>query len=112
MNVKNAVTDHPILKTLAERWSPYGFENRPVSEADLRSLFEAAHWTTSSYNESFEAFQEKFALAAAGRFGSGWAWLCVKDGKLSICSTTNQDNPVMGEAVGGCGGTPVLGLDV
>ncbi len=61
---------------------------------------------------SFEAFQEKFAAAAATRFGSGWAWLCVKDGKLAICSTANQDNPLMGEAVGGCGGTPVLGLDV
>jgi Fe-Mn family superoxide dismutase len=60
----------------------------------------------------FEAFQEKFAAAAAGRFGSGWAWLCVKDGKLAICSTANQDNPLMGEAVAACGGTPVLGLDV
>jgi Fe-Mn family superoxide dismutase len=59
----------------------------------------------------FEGFQEKFAAAAAGRFGSGWAWLCVKDGKLAICSTANQDNPLMGEAAG-CGGTPVLGLDV
>jgi Fe-Mn family superoxide dismutase len=60
---------------------------------------------------SFETFQEKFAAAAAGRFGSGWAWLCAKDGKLAICSTANQDNPLMGETAG-CGGTPVLGLDV
>jgi Fe-Mn family superoxide dismutase len=59
---------------------------------------------------SFAAFQEKFAAAAAGRFGSGWAWLCKKDGKLAICSTANQDNPLMPEA--GCGGTPVLGIDV
>ncbi len=51
MNVKNATTDHPILKTLAERWSPYGFADRPVAEADLRSLFEAARWAASSYNE-------------------------------------------------------------
>ena len=51
MNIKKAVTDHPILKALAERWSPYGFEDRPVSEADLRSLFEAARWAASSYNE-------------------------------------------------------------
>ena len=58
-----------------------------------------------------DAFKEKFAAAAAGRFGSGWAWLCVKDGKLTICSTANQDNPLMGETAG-CGGTPVLGLDV
>ena len=51
MNVKNATTDHPILKILAERWSPYGFADRPVAEADLRSLFEAARWAASSYNE-------------------------------------------------------------
>jgi len=51
MNIKNAAADHPILKLLAERWSPYGFEDRPVSEADLCSLFEAARWAASSYNE-------------------------------------------------------------
>ena len=51
MNIKKAVTDHPILEVLAERWSPYGFEDRPVSDADLRSLFEAARWAASSYNE-------------------------------------------------------------
>lgn len=51
MNIKQAATDHPILKLLAERWSPYGFEQRPVPEADLRSLFEAARWAASSYNE-------------------------------------------------------------
>ena len=51
MNTKRAVTDYPILSILADRWSPYGFEDRPVSEADLRSLFEAARWAASSYNE-------------------------------------------------------------
>ena len=51
MTTKQAATDHPILKVLAERWSPYGFADRPVSEADLRSLFEAARWAASSYNE-------------------------------------------------------------
>ncbi|MBL0920977.1 MAG: superoxide dismutase [Phycisphaerales bacterium] len=61
---------------------------------------------------SFDKFKEQFAAAAAGRFGSGWAWLCVKGGKVEICSTPNQDNPLMGEAVAGCGGTPILGLDV
>jgi len=61
---------------------------------------------------SFDAFKEQFANAAATRFGSGWAWLCVKDGKLAVCSTPNQDNPWMGETFGGCGGQPVLGLDV
>jgi len=58
---------------------------------------------------SFETFKDAFSKAAATRFGSGWAWLCVTDGKLEVCSTPNQDNPLMGE---GCGGTPVLGLDV
>ncbi|MEY5044061.1 MAG: hypothetical protein RJA19_1288 [Bacteroidota bacterium] len=58
----------------------------------------------------FEAFQQKFAQAAATRFGSGWAWLCVKDGKLEVCSTANQDNPLMPNV--GCSGTPILGLDV
>ena len=51
MILKNATTDHPILKLLAERWSPYGFDDRSVPEADLRSLFEAARWAASSYNE-------------------------------------------------------------
>jgi len=51
MEIKRAATDHPILRTLAERWSPYGFDDRSVSEADLRSLFEAARWAASSYNE-------------------------------------------------------------
>ncbi len=51
MNIKKAETDHPILQLLAERWSPCGFEDRPVPEADLRSLFEAARWAASSYNE-------------------------------------------------------------
>ena len=58
---------------------------------------------------SFEGFKDTFSKAAATRFGSGWAWLCVTDGKLEVCSTPNQDNPVMGE---GCGGTPILALDV
>ncbi|MGE3107085.1 MAG: superoxide dismutase [Phycisphaerales bacterium] len=57
-------------------------------------------------------FKEKFAAAAAGRFGSGWAWLCAKGSGVAICSTPNQDNPLMGESVAGCGGTPILGLDV
>ena len=58
---------------------------------------------------SFEAFKEAFSKAAATRFGSGWAWLCVKNGQLEVCSTPNQDNPLMPN---GCGGIPILGIDV
>lgn len=59
-----------------------------------------------------DAFKESFSTAAATRFGSGWAWLIVKNGKLTVGSTANQDNPLMGEAVAGVAGTPILGLDV
>jgi Fe-Mn family superoxide dismutase len=60
---------------------------------------------------SYDAFKEKFAAAAGTRFGSGWAWLCVHPGgKLEICSTPNQDNPMMPGI--GCEGTPIMGLDV
>ncbi|MCB9033057.1 MAG: superoxide dismutase [Chitinophagales bacterium] len=60
---------------------------------------------------SFDAFKEEFAKAAATRFGSGWAWLCVKaDKSLCVCSSPNQDNPTMDIAE--CPGTPILGLDV
>ncbi|MGB3344745.1 MAG: superoxide dismutase [Aequorivita sp.] len=60
---------------------------------------------------SFDAFKEKFSNAAKTRFGSGWAWLCVhKGGKLEVCSTPNQDNPLMPNT--GCEGYPILGLDV
>ena len=60
---------------------------------------------------SFDAFKEQFGKAAVGRFGSGWAWLSVKDGKLCICSSPNQDNPHM-KGVSECPGRIVLGLDV
>lgn len=59
---------------------------------------------------SFEEFKSKFKAAALTRFGSGWAWLCSESGALTICSTANQDNPLM-ETVG-CGQTPILGIDV
>ena len=60
---------------------------------------------------SFDAFKDVFSKAAATQFGSGWAWLCVhNDGKLEVCSTPNQDNPLMKDV--SCGGTPILGLDV
>lgn len=61
---------------------------------------------------SVDAFKEKFEDAAKTRFGSGWAWLVVQGGKLAVVSTANQDSPLMGEAVAGTSGTPVLGVDV
>ncbi len=61
---------------------------------------------------SFDTFKEKFAAAGVGRFGSGWVWLVVQDGKLAIGSTANQDSPLMGKEVSGLSGTPILGLDV
>ena len=58
----------------------------------------------------FEKFKADFTAAGATRFGSGWAWLCVKEGKLCVCSTPNQDNPLMD--IADCKGTPILGMDV
>jgi Fe-Mn family superoxide dismutase len=60
----------------------------------------------------FDAFKEAFTGAAASRFGSGWAWLVLKDGKLAIGSTANQDSPLMGQDIAGLSGTPILGRDV
>ena len=59
---------------------------------------------------SLDGLKEKFNAAAATRFGSGWAWLCVKEGKLEVCSSANQDNTLMPGV--GCGGHPIMGLDV
>jgi Fe-Mn family superoxide dismutase len=61
---------------------------------------------------SFDAFKEKIEASGAGRFGSGWAWLVVNNGKLEVCSTANQDNPIMGKAIAGCEGKPIFGVDV
>jgi Fe-Mn family superoxide dismutase len=61
---------------------------------------------------SFDAFKEKFEAAGLARFGSGWAWLLLNQGRLEIASTPNQDNPLMGKAVAGCEGLPLLGADV
>jgi Fe-Mn family superoxide dismutase len=66
---------------------------------------------TSTFG-SFDALKEKIEAAGMGRFGSGWAWLVVNGGKLEICSTPNQDSPLMGKAVAGCEGHPIFGVDV
>lgn len=85
-------------------WTVMGPNAGGAPTGELASAIDAAFG-------SFEAFKEKFAAAGATRFGSGWAWLCVhKGGKLEVCSTPNQDNPLMPGT--GCGGTPILGMDV
>jgi len=62
---------------------------------------------------AFDHFKGEFKKAATTRFGSGWAWLCADgDGSVSVCSTANQDSPLMGKEIAGCDGTPILGLDV
>jgi len=61
---------------------------------------------------SFDSLKDKFEAAGVGRFGSGWAWLVVNAGKLEIVSTANQDSPLMGKAVAGCEGRPILAVDV
>ncbi len=79
----------------------------PNDKQDLGGELEEA---INSAFGSFDDFKEQFSKAAATRFGSGWAWLCVKDGILEICSSANQDNPMMPGI--GCGGTPIMGIDV
>ncbi|MFZ1703380.1 MAG: superoxide dismutase [Saprospiraceae bacterium] len=85
-------------------WEILHPENRGRLSGALLEAIETAYG-------SKEVFMEKFAAAAMTRFGSGWAWLCVHPGgKVEICSSANQDNPNMPGI--GCGGTPILGLDV
>ena len=85
-------------------WSVMGPNGGGAPSGDLADAINEAFG-------SYDGFKEKFAAAAGTRFGSGWAWLCVHDGgKVEICSTPNQDNPLMPEV--GCGGTPILALDV
>jgi Fe-Mn family superoxide dismutase len=84
-------------------WSVMNPEGKGYLSGELKDAIEAAFG-------SKEAFMEAFSKAAATQFGSGWAWLCVhKGGKVEVCSTPNQDNPLMPNS---CGGTPILGLDV
>ena len=85
-------------------WSTMGPNAGGTPTGDLAAAIDEAFG-------SFEAFKDAFSKAAATRFGSGWAWLCVqKGGKVEVCSTANQDNPLMPGI--GCDGTPILGLDV
>tara|TARA_B110000091_G_scaffold197905_1_gene226505 strand:- start:1984 stop:2592 length:609 start_codon:yes stop_codon:yes gene_type:complete len=85
-------------------WSVMNPEGKGSLSGDLKDAIDTAFGTK-------EAFMEAFSKAAATQFGSGWAWLCVlPGGKVEVCSTPNQDNPLMPGVT--CGGTPILGLDV
>jgi len=85
-------------------WEVMNPEGKGYLSGALKDAIEATYG-------SVDAFKDAFAKAAGTRFGSGWAWLCVhKGGKVEICSTPNQDNPLMPSV--GCGGTPILGIDV
>ena len=85
-------------------WKVMNPEDKGSLSGELKEAIETAYG-------SKEAFMEAFSNAAATQFGSGWAWLCVhKGGKVEVCSTPNQDNPLMPGV--NCQGTPVLGLDV
>jgi len=86
-------------------WTVMGPGKGGKPSGDLASAIDGAFG-------SFDKMKELFAAAATTRFGSGWAWLYLDAGKLKIGSTANQDSPLMGEAVAGIGGTPLLGLDV
>lgn len=85
-------------------WEIMNPEGKGRLSGELKDAIEAAYG-------SFDDFKSKFSKAAATQFGSGWAWLCVhKGGKVEVCSSPNQDNPLMPGV--GCGGIPILGLDV
>jgi|TARA_R110002126_G_scaffold99202_3_gene230310 superoxide dismutase, Fe-Mn family len=85
-------------------WTVMNPEGRGYLSGELKDAIEAAFG-------SKDAFIDAFSKAAATQFGSGWAWLCVHPGgKVEVCSTPNQDNPLMPGVT--CGGTPILGLDV
>ena len=85
-------------------WDVMNPDGKEALSGELKEAILAAYG-------SFEDFKTAFSKAAATQFGSGWAWLCVMpDGSLKVCSTANQDNPLMD--VVDCAGTPILGLDV
>ena len=84
-------------------WTVMSPNGGGLPSGELATAIDAAFGT-------FADFKAAFAKAGATQFGSGWAWLCVKDGKLDVCGTPNQDNTLMPGI--GCGGTPILGMDV
>ena len=128
-NLNNAITGTDLEgKTIEEILTGLDLSNAAVRNNGGGFYNHSLFWSTMSPNGggtptgalaeaidaafgSFDAFKDAFSKAAATRFGSGWAWLCVhKGGKVEVCSTPNQDNPLMPEI--GCEGFPILGLDV
>lgn len=128
-NLNKAIEGTPLAdKSILEILSGLDMTNMPVRNNGGGHYNHSLFWETLNPNdkgyltgdlkdaivaafESKENFETQFSNAAMTRFGSGWAWLCVhKGGKVEICSTPNQDNPLMPGT--GCGGSPILGLDV
>jgi len=108
--VKVAGTISPAVRNNGGgHWNHTFFWDSMAKSTDSEPTGDLAHAITAAFG-SFSAFKEKFAAAGLTRFGSGWAWLLVKDGKLEISSTPNQDNPLMDVAE--VKGLPILGVDV
>ena len=108
--VKNAGIISPAVRNNGGgHWNHTFFWNILAANAGGTPSGKLADAITAAFG-SFDAFKEKFNQAGITRFGSGWAWLIVKDGKLEVSSTPNQDNPLMDVAE--VKGTPVLGCDV
>ena len=108
--VKNAGSISPAVRNNGGgHWNHTFFWDSLAANAGGTPSGKLADAINSAFG-SFDAFKEKFAAAGATRFGSGWAWLIVKDGKLEVSSTPNQDNPLMDVAE--VKGTPILGVDV
>jgi len=128
-NLNNAIADTPMDdQSIEEILKGLDMENKAVRNNGGGFYNHRLFWNIMSPNGggtpdgalgsaiatafgSFEDFKTAFAKAAATQFGSGWAWICVhKDGSVDVCATANQDNPLMPGI--GCGGTPILGIDV
>ena len=127
-NLNNAIAGTDLEgKTIEEIVTGLGRDNMPVRNNAGGHFNHTLFWSVLAPNGggvptgalgdaitntfgTFDKFKEEFQKAAISRFGSGWAWLCVNNGKLEICSTSNQDCPLMADA--GCSGQPILGLDV
>lgn len=128
-NLNNAIKDTALEgKSIEDILSGLDMNNRAVRNNGGGYYNHCLYWETLNPNDrgrlsgplldaikeafgSKEGFEEKFSTAAGTRFGSGWAWLCVhKGGKVEVCSSPNQDNPLMPGV--GCGGYPILGIDV